>query len=200
MLARIFSILIMTLAATVTLEAQGMDRITGALGFEFITSKANVERMAKEKGYKLLSDAQPDVKLYEGNGRRIGTFAIQMLAFRFNNDKLAQIGILVDPSHPNKIIEDYLELQGILTKKYGIPTSDVKKFTYPYKWGDGDELTAISIKKADIWSEWRTVDIIKDNSLQLVLLDKETIRLVYKHGELAESIDQEIETRTLKDF
>lgn len=55
-----------------------------------------------------------------------------------------------------KAIPVYVELTRSLKAKYGEPTMVRAEFTRPYELGDGYELQAIRLKKAKIFTAWRT--------------------------------------------
>ena len=59
-------------------------------------------------------------------------------------------------SNWNDIKSDYLEYKELYTKKYGEPFDSFAFFSKPYYEGDGYEMQAISKKKCEYSSYWKT--------------------------------------------
>lgn len=67
----------------------------------------------------------------------------------------------------------YETIRQDLSNKYFDPNRDIEKYIYPYKKGDGHELTAIRTDKAAFGSIWNfdneSITMLIDNKLRIAL-------------------------------
>lgn len=157
--------------------------INGMMGIPFGIDKASVISKMKSKGYT----NKPTKEGYlTFENVKFGAFDAFSVNFYFTSDKLYQGLVLIIPELEAKTVEIYEEVVTELSKKYG-PGNSFKNFKSPYEEGDGFDIQAIKLGKADFNTFWTkhaqgTINAYVSETLLVGIKyqDKELIKEVIK--------------------
>lgn len=141
--------LLMLLVIPIGVFCQQFSSITGLLGIEFGSSKEKVIQVMKSRGYS----PDPKSKNLTFDNVKFGAFDKCYVMFSFIENKFYQAGIILPDFLEAKILEQYYKLNTEISIKYGEGNS-YSDFTYPYEKGDGYEVTAIKLGKANYRTYW----------------------------------------------
>ena len=93
--------------------------------------------------------------------------------------KLAKVTVsLITPD--NKAREEFKNMKGVLTTKYGAPSGSYEFYEKPYEEGDGYEDQAIRLGKGHFFTFWRTVSGTDTSTLGLQIGEKLTVVIGYE--------------------
>lgn len=170
--------------------------LTGAVGLSFGISTENVKSiMSKRSG--TVDQSGPNYLSY--NDVMIGTKKADILFLQFVNNKLHTIKAMFLPEFEAKTQDLYDELKEIITSKYG-KSESYRNFKTPYEDGDGYEMQAVKLGKADISSYWK---FPSDRIISLNIESTEKIifvSMVYQDGKLFQEVKQKQENKNMNDF
>ncbi|SHG07797.1 hypothetical protein [Pedobacter caeni] len=129
--------------------------ITGVYGIPFGSSQETIISNMKAKGYTRDLTEKENLTFKKV---KFGAFNNCHLVFYMFKNKLFQGLILMIPDLDAKIIDRYEDVVEELSRKYG-EGEPFTKFKYPYEKGDGHELTAIKLGKAEYKTFWAKDEI-----------------------------------------
>lgn len=185
------SILTILILLPILTFAQDLPKITGLLGIPFGSSVEKVKQVMTNKGAK--RDLKSKQLLF--TNVKFGAYSDCLVIFSFVNNKLYQ-GIISLPSgSEGSTIDRYDLAVSELSKKYGEGES-YKSFKYPYEEGDGHELTAIQLEKAEFTTYW----IIGDQALSSYISKDLYIFIKYQDTKLFREASQIRDTKNLSDY
>jgi hypothetical protein len=179
------------LCLCVFITVVGADSLTGFWGIPFGSSTYDTEAILVSKGLRNV------IRRKDGDGNYLfaaGTsFAGRTadITFYFFKNQL-YMSFVNFTKDMYDLFDEYKALKNDLISKYGTPGSDVEEYKYPYKKGDGDEIMAVRMNAASIYSVWNFDS--KNAILLTARYDKESdkyqILLSYRYGILYEQKKQ----------
>jgi hypothetical protein len=172
--------------------------IDGFWGIKFGTSKSEAATAMKAKGATPSQAATQDNLLsYEGvNFAQRKTFLVML---KFANDKLYDVRVVYQPEN-NEPISQFEAMVKELKIPYG-ETTVFRNFDEPYKHGDGHELTAIKVGKAQYAAFWSTVNSAGDkNFISLKIAKDLYIDLDYQDGTIVKNLIAERNESKTSDY
>jgi hypothetical protein len=146
--------------------------IEGFLGIKFGTSKADLLAAMKAKEASLDASSTTD-DLYFTHVS-LGHRATDFIRVRLFNDKVYFAAMVFSPENDASTLGYYAGLVNDISDVYGKgkPTIDFKA---PYKYGDGDETTAIFSSEGKMFTNWQS----GSNSIQVTITTKLKVILFY---------------------
>lgn len=170
-------------------------QLTGCMGVNFGSSTDQV---------KAIIGAKPGVELYTNTPETIsylngkwGSRNCVGSIFKFYQNQLHSIVILVEAPAKPQIMDLYNEIVNDLENKYGVSFIKSHNFKYPYEEGDGHEMTAIKGGYATIASY---VTLADGNSMAVSITESLSVKVEYQHAELIQkAIDVQKENNN-KDY
>ncbi|GEM_PF-2533067 len=161
-------------------ELPAQDETAGRMGmmdFSLRESRASVEEKLRRMNFNRVPDARPGWEIYESGTQKYQSLQLIAVGFRYSGDRLARITAVMASRTTESVVSDYLTVQKRLKRRLGAPLHDMKAFSHPYRWGDGNELNAIRTNRSHVWTEWCSGGEGGDAFLRLVIVDDHTIRL-----------------------
>ena len=165
--------------------------VTGVLGIPFGSPKEKVNEVLIAKGAK--KDLASKAFLYTGVS--FGAYKNCMVIFSFINSKLYQALIMLPSDTEGTTLDRYEELNSELAKKYG-KGETFSTFKYPYEKGDGHELTAIKIGKAEYNTYW----IKQQGSLSTYITKDLYIFIKYQDRTLIKEVVKEEDSKNVSEY
>lgn len=165
--------------------------VTGVLGIPFGSSKEKTNQVMIAKGTK--KDLSSKSPMYTGVA--FGAYKNCMVIFSFINDKMYQAIIMLPSDVEGTTVDKYDELNSELAKKYG-EGENLTTFKYPYEKGDGHELTAIRIGKADYTTYW----IRQQGSLSTYISKNLDIFIKYQDRALIKEAIKEQDSKNVSEY
>lgn len=89
-------------------------------------------------------------------GKFIGKECILVIdTSEFADNNVQMVGVVFNNMEDWRTIKgEFLSIEDMYTKKYGKPTSEIKRFYRPYEEGDGYEMLAIKKNKCTYSTQW----------------------------------------------
>lgn len=145
-------------------------------GVKWGSTFESANKILTEKGYKL----RPKKTNYEGlvvAHYEFKLFQIDSAAnLVFEKNKLIKI-MIVMLTPDDKCLEKFLEVRNSFRAKYE-EGDGVVEFKYPYELGDGYELQAIRLGKADIYEVWKSDS--GDSMMKLFVSKQLSVDITYE--------------------
>lgn len=168
------------------------DPISEFYGVKFGSTKAQVMSKMTNKGFKPKSN-NPSYLIYEKV--KFLNKEVSMI-FKFVDDELFEGVVLFTPDLESQLIRMYRSISDDVRMKYG-KGRDYETYDYPYEKGDGHELTAIRLGKAQFTTYWGIQSVEgtegkEPNTISLEIDPKGYIALTYQDSErIAKAIAQQ---------
>lgn len=165
-----------------TASAQS-DSLTGCLGIKFGSNySVTKSAMTSKPEFELYTDKPAEGMLSYLNGTFGGRKAVGAV-FKFYQNQLHSIVVLVDVEQNPKVTEMYYAVILDLEKKYGISMTAAHSFKSPYHEGDGYTHNAIKLGYATM----RSYHIFPDgNALEVSITESLSIKVEYQMTALLE--------------
>jgi len=175
---KLTAILLMLMAIRVAVAQE--DPISEFYGMKFGSTKAQVMAKMTNKGYKPKNN-NPTSLMYEEV--KFLNKEVDMI-FKFVDDELFEGIVLFTPDLKSQLIRMYRSISDDVSMKYG-KGQDYETYDYPYEKGDGHELTAIRLGKAQFTTFWgmktmEGTDGKEPNTISLEIRPKGYIALTYQ--------------------
>lgn len=174
--------IILTLFSTI---ANAQTTLKGCMGINFGDSKSHVRSvMSTKTDYHPYKDEPGSLSYTEGSFAGHTTVGA---IFKFYQDKLHTIVILLEVPQEPKVMDFYYEILNDLKDKYGIMYDKNHIYRSPYFAGDGYTVSGIKMGYIDIGSMFSFDDT---NVIGVDITSSISIKLTYQDGHL---IDEAIE-------
>jgi hypothetical protein len=173
------------LILSISVSAQ-TKQIEGFLGIKFGSTKEQTIAAMKLRG-AILKTSTNDPDILEFKNVKLGHRDAVIFDVRFVKNKAFQADFYFLAPLESQTIEYYDGLVSDISDVYG-PGKSFKNFKSPYQDGDGFEMTAIKLGKAEYSTFW----IIGDNSIAEKILPAMGIKLTYQDTALTQlAIDEQ---------
>lgn len=174
----------------------GQPELTGSLGLTFGMNQQSAKSIMASKKIDL---AESTIKYLAYRNVPIGTMTANTVVVQFVNNKMHTIKVLFLPDLEAKSQELYNDLAEILTLKYGKAES-YRHFKTPYEDGDGYEMQAVKLGKADIASYWECANR-RSVSLEIIpFADKVGVTILYQDDVIYEELKAQQDKINVSDF
>lgn len=145
--------------------------IDGFLGIKFGSSKADVIAAMKAKG-GVLEQGGTENRIFFDN-IKLGHRDVDFVQVDLFGDKAYSASLAFKPENEASTLGFYDSLVSDISGAYGSGKPTIY-FKAPYKYGDGNETTALSLSEGDMYTDWhsdaKTIEIYITTKLKVVLL------------------------------
>lgn len=157
-------------------------KLTGFWGIKFGSSYNEVKSLMNQKQGCVYNPESSSKSLIYSDGKFAGE-KIDFLSLSFHNGKFYKAICILNPFSESTLFTTYESIKQDLSNKYFDPNNEIEEYIYPYKKGDGNELTAIKTDKAAFGSIWNfnneSITMLIDNKLRIALFyDNDNVKRV----------------------
>jgi hypothetical protein len=189
---KLFLIIIFTILGLIT---NAQTTLKGCMGINFGDSKSQVKAvMNTKKDFNPYKDESDGLSYTEGSFA--GHEAVGAI-FKFYQDKLHTIIILLEIKQEPKAMDFYYEVLNDLKDKYGVMYDKGHVYRSPYFAGDGYTVSGIKMGYIDIQSLFTFDDT---NALAVSITSDISLKIVYQDGHLIDAAIEAEKNKQKQDY
>lgn len=179
----------------ITISVNAQTTLKGCMGIEFGDSQSHVRSvMTTKQGFEPYKN-EPGGLSYTG-GSFAGHKAVGAI-FRFYQDKLHTIVILLEIEPEPKAMDFYYEILNDLKDKYGVMYEKNHVYRSPYFEGDGYTVSGIKMGYIDIGSIFSFDDT---NVIGVDITKSMSLKLTYQDGHLIDAAVEADKNKHQQDY
>lgn len=176
-------------------------KIDGFWGVKFGSSYMQAKKIILSKEGAILDKKNSDSSIVVVDAAKFAGRQTSYIVLQFINDKFHTAVVSFKSDLEAKVVDLYETMETELNEKYFKTDSDFKNFKYPYKEGDGYEITAIKVGKATFASFWNFPrEDGFTNSIYLTISENLLVKLRYQDGKLIEEAVEIQKSKNAKDY
>lgn len=189
--------LLIAVAVLFSFTACAQEKLTGAMGLDFGTSKEQaMQVMATKAGFEFYKEMAVNKTISYTNGVFAGRPCVGAV-LHFHENKLHTIVILLESKPEARTLELYNDVISDLQVRYNLIPKEYHNYKYPYKEGDGYTVSAIKLGYADLTTLFAFGD---SNVISVNITQSCSVKLTYQHTALAEPAINEQNSERSKDY